>query len=167
MPPIKELSGVNNKIQESSAAADRVFEIIDTPPLIKNIPNAKKITEFKNSISFEHVSFHYDDAEELVLNDINFSVDKGKIIAFVGPSGGGKSTLVDLIPRFYDPTSGKILIDGIDIKEYEIQSLRTMMGIVTQETILFNESIKNNIAYGLEDYPFEKIVEASKDSKCT
>ncbi len=162
MPPIKELSGVNNKIQESSAAADRVFEIIDTPPLIKNIPNAKKITEFKNTISFEHVSFHYDDAEELVLNDINFSVDKGKIIAFVGPSGGGKSTLVDLIPRFYDPTSGKILIDGIDIKEYEIQSLRTTMGIVTQETILFNESIKNNIAYGLEDYPFEKIVEASK-----
>ena len=131
MPPIKELSGVNNKIQESSAAADRVFEIIDTPPLIKSIPGAKKINGFNNSISFENVSFHYDDSEELVLDDINFSVDKGKIIAFVGPSGGGKSTLVDLIPRFYDPTSGKILIDGIDIKEYNIQSLRTMMGIVT------------------------------------
>ncbi len=162
MPPIKELSGVNNKIQESSAAADRVFEIIDTPPLIKNIPGAKKLSEFNSSISFDHVSFHYDDAEELVLNDIDFTVKKEKIIAFVGPSGGGKSTLVDLIPRFYDPTSGKILIDGIDIKEYDIQSLRTMMGIVTQETILFNESIKNNIAYGLDNYPFEKIVEAAK-----
>ena len=162
MPPIKELSGVNNRIQESSAAADRVFEIMDTPPLITNIPDAKKINEFNNSISFDHLSFHYEDAEELVLNDINFTIDKGKIIAFVGPSGGGKSTLVDLIPRFYDPSSGRILIDGIDIKEYDIQSLRSMMGIVTQETILFNESIKNNIAYGLSDYPFEKIVEASK-----
>ena len=162
MPPIKELSGVNNRIQESSAAADRVFEIMDTPPLITNIPDAKKINEFNNSISFDHISFQYEDAEELVLNDINFTIDKGKIIAFVGPSGGGKSTLVDLIPRFYDPSSGRILIDGIDIKEYDIQSLRSMMGIVTQETILFNESIKNNIAYGLSDYPFEKIVEASK-----
>ena len=162
MPPIKELSGVNNRIQESSAAADRIFEIIDTPPLIKNIPGAKKLIQFNNEIRFEHVSFHYDDAEELVLDDLNFSVEKGKIIAFVGPSGGGKSTLVDLIPRFYDPTKGKILIDDIDIKEYEIKSLRTMMGIVTQETILFNESIKNNIAYGLDDYPFEKIIEASK-----
>ncbi len=162
MPPIKELSGVNNRIQESSAAADRIFEIIDTPPLIKNIPGAKKLIQFNNEIRFENVSFHYDDAEELVLDDLNFSVEKGKIIAFVGPSGGGKSTLVDLIPRFYDPTKGKILIDDIDIKEYEIKSLRTMMGIVTQETILFNESIKNNIAYGLDDYPFEKIIEASK-----
>ncbi len=162
MPPIKELSGVNNRIQESSAAADRVFEIIDTPPLIKNLPSAKRISEFKSSISFNNVSFHYDDAEELVLSDINFTINKGEIIAFVGPSGGGKSTLVDLIPRFYDPTSGKILIDGIDIKEIEIQSLRRTMGIVTQETFLFNESIKNNIAYGLKDYPNEKIIEASK-----
>ncbi|MBZ0200921.1 MAG: ABC transporter ATP-binding protein/permease [Ignavibacteriaceae bacterium] len=162
MPPIKELSGVNNRIQESSAAGDRIFEILDTKPAISNVADAKPLLQFKNEIVFENVSFHYDDAEELVLNKLNFTVKHGEIIALVGPSGGGKSTLVDLIPRFFDPTDGRILIDGMDTKIIKIEDLRTLMGIVTQETILFNETITNNIAYGLSNYSFDKIIDAAK-----
>jgi subfamily B ATP-binding cassette protein MsbA len=162
MPPIKELSSVVNRIQESSAAGDRVFEIIDTDPVIFNIENPKLINSFNDSIEFKNVSFQYDDSPELILDNVNFKVKRGEIIALVGPSGGGKTTLVDLIPRFHDPTGGSILIDGIDIKEIKIENLRSMMGIVTQETFLFNESIKKNIAYGLGDYPEDKIFEASK-----
>ncbi len=162
MRPIKELSTVNNRIQEASAAADRVFEILDIVPDIKNKPDAKVLAGFKESIMFENISFRYDDSDELILNHINFKVAKGDIVALVGPSGGGKSTLVDLIPRFYDPADGRLLIDGEDIREFTIESLRNKMGIVTQETFLFNASIKQNIAYGLEEFPFEKIIEAAK-----
>jgi subfamily B ATP-binding cassette protein MsbA len=162
MRPIKELSTVNNRIQEASAAADRVFEIVDIVPDIKNKPNAKILKEFKNSIVFENISFKYDDSEELILANINIKVRKGEIVALVGPSGGGKSTLVDLIPRFYDPLSGRLLIDGENVREFTIESLRSRMGIVTQETFLFNASIKQNIAYGLENYPLEKVVGAAK-----
>ena len=98
----------------------------------------------------------------MVLDKINFSVRKGEIIALVGPSGGGKSTLVDLIPRFYDPTSGSIFIDNEDIRNYSLESIRSRMGIVTQETFLFNTSIKQNIAYGLDDFPLDKVIEAAK-----
>jgi len=162
MPPIKELSSVVNRIQESSAAGDRVFEIIDTDPVIFDIENPKLINSFNDTIEFRNVSFHYDDSPELILDNVNFKVKRGEIIALVGPSGGGKTTLVDLIPRFHDPTDGSILIDGVDIKEIKIENLRNMMGIVTQETFLFNESIKKNIAYGLGNYPEDKIFEASK-----
>jgi subfamily B ATP-binding cassette protein MsbA len=162
MPPIKELSSVNNRIQESSAAGDRVFEIIDTDPNIIDAEDAVDIGKFEDSLALDNVSFHYEDSPDLVLNNVNFSVKRGEIVALVGPSGGGKSTLVDLIPRFYDPTDGKILIDNINIRNVKIESLRTLMGIVTQETFLFNESIKNNIAYGLGEYPFEKIEEAAR-----
>ncbi len=162
MPPIKELSSVNNRIQESSAAGDRIFEVIDTHPSIKNLEHPLPLKEFTGEIKFNNVSFHYEDSDELVLDNINFTVKNGEIVAFVGPSGGGKSTLVDLIPRFYDVTSGEILIDGKDIRHVRIEDLRKLMGIVTQETILFNESIKNNIAYGLTDFPIEKIIEAAK-----
>ncbi len=162
MPPIKELSSVNNRIQESSAAGDRVFEIIDLEPQIKNLPEAASIKAFDSSIKFENVSFKFDDSDEIILSDINIDVKKGEIIAFVGPSGGGKSTLVDLIPRFYDPFEGKILIDGIDIKSLMIEDLRALMGIVTQETILFNETIHNNIAYGLGNISREEVVNAAK-----
>ncbi len=162
MPPIKELSSVNNRIQESSAAADRIFEIIDTKPNIKNVENPVSINEFKSEIIFEHVYFKYNGSEEFVLNDINFKVEKGKIVALVGSSGAGKTTLVDLIPRFYDPTEGRILLDGIDIRYIRIEDLRKLMGIVTQEIILFNESVRNNIAYGLSDISDNKIIEAAK-----
>uniref|UniRef100_A0A832D1Y6 ABC transporter ATP-binding protein n=1 Tax=Ignavibacterium album TaxID=591197 RepID=A0A832D1Y6_9BACT len=162
MPPIKELSSVNNRIQEASAAGDRIFEILDTEPDIKNAPDAIELKEFQKTIHFKNVSFKYDDSEEWVLNDINFSVNKGEIIALVGPSGGGKSTLVDLIPRFYDPTEGSIILDEVDIRKYTLQSLRAKMGIVTQETFLFNTTIRENIAYGLTECPMEKIIEAAK-----
>lgn len=161
MPPIKELSSVNNRIQESSAAGDRIFEILDTKPNISDYENSKVKDKFEKSIKFENVTFLYEDSVEPVLTDISFTVEKGEILALVGPSGGGKSTLVDLIPRFYDPTSGKIFIDGIDLRDIKIQNLRKLMGIVTQETFLFNESIRNNIAYGLQDCPLEKIIEAA------
>lgn len=162
MPPIKELGSVNNRIQEASAAADRIFEIMNIKLHIKNIPNAIELKDFKNEIVFKNVSFRYEDSDVLVLDNLNFSVHRGEIIALVGPSGGGKSTLADLIPRFYDPTEGQILIDGNNIKEVTIESLRSKMGIVTQETFLFNTNIAENIAYGLTDYPMEKIIEAAK-----
>ncbi len=162
MPPVKELSSVNNRIQESSAAADRIFEILDTKPEIHNVENPIHIKEFKKTIEFENVTFFYKDSEEPVLDDVSLTVSKGNIIALVGSSGAGKTTLVDLIPRFYDPTKGRILLDGIDIKEIAIEELRKLMGIVTQETVLFNESVRNNIAYGLSDIPDEKIIEAAK-----
>jgi subfamily B ATP-binding cassette protein MsbA len=161
MPPIKELSTVNNRIQESSAAADRVFEILDTEPAIKNIDNPKNLKTFSDKVEFRNVSFHYDDSEDLVLDNINFAVRKGEIVALVGSSGSGKTTLVDLIPRFYDPTSGEILIDNIDIRQVRIEDLRKLLGIVTQETVLFNDTIRNNIAYGLENFSMDKIIEAS------
>lgn len=162
MPPIKELSGVNNRIQESSAAADRVFEILDTKPEIENAANAAEVTTLRDKIAFKNLSFHYEDSDQLVLNDLCFEINKGEIVALVGSSGSGKTTLVDLLPRFYDPTSGKIFIDGVDIKDIKIENLRSLMGIVTQETVLFNDTIKNNIAYGLDNYPMEKIIEAAR-----
>jgi subfamily B ATP-binding cassette protein MsbA len=162
MPPIKELTTVNNRIQESSAAADRVFEILDTEPAIKNIDNPKQLKSFTSKVEFRNVFFHYDDSEDLVLDNINFTVKKGEIVALVGSSGSGKTTLVDLIPRFYDPTSGKILIDDVDIKEIRIEDLRKLLGIVTQETVLFNDTIRNNIAYGFGDFSMDKIIDAAK-----
>jgi subfamily B ATP-binding cassette protein MsbA len=162
MTPIKDLSTVNTRVQEASAAAERIFEILETEPYIKNSVSAIEVKEFKESVVFEHVSFKYDDSDDLILDNINFKVRKGEIIALLGPSGGGKSTLVDLVPRFYDPFNGRILIDGIDIRNITIESLRSKMGIVTQETFLFNASVKENIAYGLTDYPLEKIIEAAK-----
>lgn len=162
MPPIKELSSVNNRIQESSAAGDRIFEIIDTEPGIKDSSAPVKVDMLKEKIVFEGVSFHYDDSDELILDNVSFEVKKGEIVAFVGPSGSGKTTLVDLIPRFFDPTAGRIVIDGVDIKNISLSDLRRLMGIVTQETILFNETIKNNIAYGWDDCQLDKVIEVSK-----
>ena len=154
IPPMKTMATVNNKIQESIAAGERVFELLDTEPKIKNIENPISIRSFKQNIFFDNVSFMYDDSDELVLDNINLQVNKGEIIALVGSSGGGKTTFVDLIPRFYDPIS--------DIRKYDINDLRSLLGIVTQETVLFNETVAKNIAYGLDDYPIEKIIEVAK-----
>ena len=164
MPPVKELTSVNNRIQESTSAAKRVFEILDIEPDIKEAPNAIELKEFKDEIVFENVWFSYNGTKngDFILKGINLKVKKGEILAIVGPSGAGKSTLVDLIPRFYDPTEGRILIDGIDLRMIKIKSLRDKIGIVTQETILFNDTIRNNIAYGLEDCPIDKIIEVAK-----
>lgn len=161
MPPIKELSSVNNRVQEATAAGRRVFEILDMEPNIKNVRQPVLLTEFASSIEFRNVSFVYDKGD-IVLDNINFTIRKGEVVAIVGPSGSGKSTLVDLVPRFYDPASGSITIDGTDLRLVELKSLRDMIGIVTQETILFNDSVRNNIAYGLDDCPLEKIIDAAK-----
>ena len=162
LPPMKELGTVNNRIQEASAAGDRVFEILDTDPDIKNLSGAVELKEFKDDIKFQNVTFRFDDSDDDVLKGISFTVKRGEIVALVGPSGGGKSTLVDLIPRFYDPTGGAILIDSFDIRNVTIESLRSKMGIVTQETFLFNVSVKENIAYGLADCSIEKIIKAAQ-----
>lgn len=162
MPPIKELSSVNNRIQESSAAADRVFEILDTNPTITDVSNPVSLPQFRDCVEFRNVHFHYEDSSEPILNNINLEVRRGEILALVGSSGSGKTTLVDLLPRFYDPTAGAIFIDGVNIKEISIQSLRSLMGIVTQETVLFNDTIRNNIAYGLDEYSMDKIIEAAR-----
>ena len=162
MPPIKALGGVNNRIQEASAAADRIFEIMDTEPDIRNKDGSVELIKFIKNIEFENVSFNYEETKDAILSDISFNVKRGEIIALVGPSGGGKSTLVDLIPRFYDPTKGVIRIDDVDIRELKLHTLRGKMGIVTQDTFLFDGSIKHNIAYGLDDCPLEKIVHAAK-----
>ncbi len=163
MPPVKELTSVNNRIQESTAAAKRVFEILDVEPDVKEVENPIELKEFKSEIVFDDVWFSYggDNNGDFVLKNINLVVKKGEILAIVGPSGAGKSTLIDLIPRFYDPVKGRILIDGIDLKLLKIKSLRDKIGIVTQETILFNDTVRNNIAYGLDDCPMEKIIEVA------
>lgn len=162
IPPMKKMATINNKIQTSIAAADRVFEVLDVEPAIKNISNPISKSSFEDKIVFRNVSFSYDDSDESVLKNVSITAKKGEIIALVGSSGAGKTTFVDLIPRFYDPISGSISVDGIDTKNILIDDLRKLMGIVTQETILFNESIRNNIAYGLVNFPLEKIIEVAK-----
>ncbi|MBI3195633.1 MAG: ABC transporter ATP-binding protein [Ignavibacteriae bacterium] len=161
MPPVKELTNVNNRIQESSAAGKRIFEILDTEPSIRNCEKPKLLTEFTSGIEFQDVTFAYNGSEP-VLKNITLSIKKGEVIALVGSSGSGKTTLVDLVPRFYDPIKGAIEIDGIDLRELDVKSLRDKIGIVTQETILFNDSVKNNIAYGLDNCPMDEIIAASK-----
>ncbi len=161
MPPIKELSNVNNRVQEATAAGKRVFEILDTQPNIRNVESPVKVYDFVSQIEFKNVSFVYDKGD-IVLADINLSIKKGEVVAIVGPSGSGKSTLVDLVSRFYDPTSGSIVVDSVDLRLIELKSLRDMIGIVTQETILFNDTVRNNIAYGLDDCPMERVIAAAK-----
>jgi subfamily B ATP-binding cassette protein MsbA len=160
MQPVKELSSVNSRLQEAVAAGARIFELLETEPEVASLPGAKAVERFEKSIRFENVSFVYENDTQ-VLREINFAVQRGQILAIVGPSGAGKSTLVDLLPRFYDPTHGRILLDGVDLREFQVKSLRGLMGIVTQETILFHGSVRSNIAYGLQDVPDEKLVEAA------
>ncbi len=161
MQPVKELSTVHNRLQEAMAAAERIFAVLDLQPAVQSLPEAVEVTEFRETIELHDVSFSYGRGEE-VLRGLSLTVRKGEILAIVGPSGAGKSTLVDLIPRFYDPTSGAILLDGVDLRAIEVSHLRRLMGIVTQETILFNDTVRNNIAYGLTGKPLEEIIEAAR-----
>ncbi len=158
--PVKRLSGVNNAVQQGLAAASRIFEVLDTVPEIRNKPMAKLLSFVSKGIDYENVSFKYE--EDWVLKNINLHIKTGEVVAFVGSSGGGKTTLVNLLPRFYDVSSGKVLIDGWDIRDVTVESLRGMVGIVTQQTILFNDTVRNNIAYGKINEPFEEIVKAAK-----
>ena len=159
--PVKTLLSIHIKIQEGMAAAERIFSVIDAPITVQETASPVEKTGFDSSIVYENVSFSYN-ASEPVLKDVSFKVKKGEVMALVGPSGAGKSTLFDLLPRFYDPTQGRILIDGIDIREMKLTALRRMLGIVTQETYLFNDTIKDNIAYGLKNISMDEIEKAAR-----
>ena len=161
MKPVKKLSNVYGINQQALAATERIFQLLDEPVTIKVKTDARDMGSFDSSIVFEGVSFRYD--KENVLNDIDLTINKGKIVALVGPSGGGKSTLVNLIPRFYDPGSGVVRIDGTDLKDLSTRSLRGKIGLVTQETLLFNDTVKANISYGHEnEIDEEQLVRVAK-----
>jgi subfamily B ATP-binding cassette protein MsbA len=158
--PVKRLTNVNNTIQQGIAGAQRVFGVIDLVPEIRNLPDAAVLPRISREIEIRNVTFRYE--ETAVLKDINLTIRAGEVVAFVGMSGGGKTTLVNLIPRFYDVAEGAILIDGHDIRGVTIESLRGQIAIVTQQTILFNDTVKNNIAYGDIVKTDEEIVAAAR-----
>ena len=164
LAPIKTLGTVNITIQNSLAAAERVFKVIDSKPDINDKPDAKEIESFSEEIRFDNVSFDYGEKSVPVLKNVSFSISKGSVVALVGSSGAGKSTIADLIPRFYDTTSGSLKIDGEDIREYKLSNLRKMMGIVSQEVILFNDTVKNNISYGQPETKETDIISAAKSA---
>ncbi len=159
--PVKRLSGLNNEIQNGLAAASRVYRVLETEPEIKEKPGAPDLAPIRKSISFKHVYFAYR-PEEMVLKDINLEVPVGQAVALVGTSGGGKTTLVNLIPRFYEVSKGAIEIDGVDIRDVTLCSLRGQISIVTQQTILFNDTVTANIAYGRPEATPEEIREAAR-----
>ena len=159
--PIKRLSRVIGNIQRALAAAQRVFDVLDLPEDIKNAPDAKALPKVKGDVRFNDVSFAYNENEE-VLSHVSFEVKPGEMIAFVGPSGAGKSTVASLLPRFYDATNGSITIDGEDIRKVTLDSLREQVGIVPQETVLFNGSVYDNILYGRLDATREEVEAAAK-----
>jgi subfamily B ATP-binding cassette protein MsbA len=158
--PLKSLSAASYNIRKGAASIERIEHLIDEDIFIKEIPNPVIFENFKESIEFRNVSFFYQD--KIILDNINLKIEKGKTIALVGSSGAGKSTLVDLVPRFHDTAKGELLIDGINIKNYSLKSLRDQMGIVTQEPILFNDTIANNISLGMDNASEEQIINAAK-----
>ena len=160
--PIKQMSNVNLRIQVGAASAERIFELLDTPPEIVEKADAVDLGEFKKAIEFDLVHFEYNDGDELVLDELSFTINKGELVAMVGPSGSGKSTIADLIPRFYDVSTGSIKIDGYDLRDATLASIRGQMGIVTQEVILFNDTIRNNIAYAQPNVSDEAIRKAAE-----
>ena len=162
--PIKKISTMNSVVQQSMAAAERVFEMLDTKVDITDNDGAIDIKEFKDRIGFNNVWFQYNSNNGMVLKGINLTIIKGEVVALVGSSGAGKSTLVDMIPRFHDITKGSINIDSHDIRKITLNSLRRQVGIVTQETILFNDTVKNNISYGRVDAGMDEIHKAAESA---
>jgi subfamily B ATP-binding cassette protein MsbA len=161
LQPMKQLSQIPTTAQQSLAASDRLFEVLDAPTELTIDKGTREVDGFHDAVAFEAVSFAYE--TEPVLVDIDLKARKGDVIALVGPSGAGKSTLVDLIPRFYEPTSGRILVDGIDTRDIRLASLRSLTGIVSQDTVLFNDTVRNNIAYGAaERFTDAQIIAAAK-----
>ncbi len=157
--PIRKLNKVNLVVQQARAAAQRVIELLDVPNEVEERPAARAAAGVERSVAFEDVCFAYE--ERPVLRHLTLRIRSGETVALVGPSGAGKSTLVSLLPRFFDPDSGRVAIDGVDIRDLTLKSLRALVGIVTQETILFNDTVRNNIAYGRSDLPREQIREAA------
>lgn len=158
--PVKRLTNINNTINQGIAGADRIFSIIDRVPDIEDKPDVVILPHVVQGIDIENVTFRYD--EKPVLKNINLSIKAGEVVAFVGMSGGGKTSLVNLIPRFYDVSAGRIMIDGYDIRDVSLKSLRSQIAIVTQQTILFNDTVRNNIAYGDIQRTEEDIINAAK-----
>jgi ATP-binding cassette, subfamily B, bacterial MsbA len=161
IPPIKNLTSVNEELQVGLAAAQSVFDVIDAP--IELNEGTHEIARAKGEISFNHVSLAYDNAKKSALNDVSFTIMPGEKVALVGRSGGGKTTLVNLLPRFYEMQQGYILLDGVDIRTLEIKNLRNQFSLVSQDVILFNDTIFNNIAYGLlRNATEEEVIAAAK-----
>ncbi len=159
--PVKKLTRLNNAIQEGMAAVDRIFDILERDNEIRDPENPRLLEPGPHAVRFEHVDFSYDGREQ-VLEDINLEAHAGEVLALVGMSGGGKTSLVNLIPRFYDVTGGRVCVDGIDVRDLAVQSLRSQIAIVTQEPILFNDSVRNNIAYGNPDARMQDIEAAAR-----
>jgi ABC-type multidrug transport system fused ATPase/permease subunit len=159
--PLKSLSNAFFNLKKGFGAADRIYSLLETTSSIQESPNAKNIQNIQKNIEYRNVSFSYENDRQ-ILNDVSFNLPKGKILALVGASGAGKSTLVDLLPRFYDIENGEILIDGVNIKDLKISDLRELMGIVSQEPVLFNDTILNNISFGIENLSQEQIENAAK-----
>lgn len=157
---IRRLNSFYAEIQTALSAAVRVFDMLDRERDIKDLPDARPLPPIQAALQFEAVDFSYGD--EMVLEKIDLTIRRGEVVALVGPSGGGKSTLVNLVPRFYDPTHGRVLIDGKDIRDVTLVSLREQVGVVTQETILFDDTVRNNIAYGRTGCPLERIIEVAR-----
>ena len=162
--PVRRLSRSLNVVQQSTASVERVFHILDLPPAITDRPGATRLETFTRTLAFERVDFRYGDADEMTLKEIALEVRKGEVVAFVGMSGAGKSTLMDLVPRFHDVTAGRITLDGHDLREVTQDSLRAQLGVVAQETFLFSDTIRYNIAYGRPDATFEEIVRAARQA---
>lgn len=162
--PIKRLSRANNTIQQGVACYERVQEILQNKPQIKDHPCAFPLPPIKGEVKFENVSFSYNETRPVLYN-VDFEAMPNETVALVGLSGAGKTTIINLLSRFYDPTSGRITIDGIDIREVSLSSLRSQIGLVTQDLILFNDTVRNNIAYGLEDISLKRVIEAAEAAK--
>ena len=164
--PIRRFGSYYNSFQQAAGASAAIFSFMSDQDEVPESKNPKVLKGFKNSVVLDKVSFNYKDQESdvprIVLDNIDLTVHRGEVVALVGPSGAGKSTLVNLIPRFFDVTGGRILIDGVDVRDVSLASLRAQIGKVTQETILFNDSVRNNIAYGQPDVPFARVLEAAK-----
>ncbi len=158
--PAKSLAKAWYNVQKGAASADRLGDLVNAKNVIQDKPNAVNLSGFKNSVEYKNIDFKYD--KDLVLHEVSFKLEKGKTFALVGPSGGGKSTIADLLPRFYDPINGNVSIDGVDLKNASVKSIRSLMGIVTQQSILFNDTIYNNIAFGAENVSEEAVIEAAK-----